>query len=120
MSLLEHSQEELRAAHILIGESLLSAAASRAYYALFYVAQALLFEEDLRFSSHGEVHGAFGKEFAKNGKMDPKFHRYLLDAYHQRQDADYEMNFHIASEDVLRAVQWGEEFLEAAKKYLKL
>lgn len=118
-SLLNRSSKELRAARLLIGEDLTPMAASRAYYALFYIAEALLFEEGLQFSSHGELQGAFGKEFAKTKRLDPKFHRYLLDAYDQRQDADYEVDSYPSQEEVKKIVEWGEEFLEAARKFLK-
>lgn len=116
--LLERSLQELRAARLLVEEDLTPMAASRAYYALFYIAEALLFEAGLQFSSHGELQSAFGKEFAKTGRLDPKFHRYLLDAYDQRQDADYEMSSHPGQEEVLKIIGWGEEFLEAARKLL--
>lgn len=56
-------------------------AAERAYYAMFYIAEALLAERDLEFSSHGAVHGAFGREFAKTRLLDPKFHGWLLRAF---------------------------------------
>lgn len=116
--LLDRASEELRAARLLVREDLTPMAASRAYYALFYTAEALLFEAGFQFSNHGELQSAFGREFAKTGKLDPKFHRYLLDAYDQRQDADYETSFYPSQEEVLKIIQWGKEFLDAAKKFL--
>jgi uncharacterized protein (UPF0332 family) len=58
-------------------------------HAMFYTAEALLANRDLTFSSHGSMHGAFGKEFAKTEELDPKFHRWLIDAFRQRQDLLY-------------------------------
>lgn len=116
--LLDRSSQELRAARLLVQEGLTPMAASRAYYALFYTAEALLFEEGLQFSSHGELQSAFGKEFSKTGRLDPKFHRYLLDAYDQRQDADYEASSDPSQEEIGKVIGWGDEFLEAAKKFL--
>jgi uncharacterized protein (UPF0332 family) len=55
-------------------------AAGHVYYAMFYTAEALLASRELTFSSHGAVHGAFGKEFVKSGELDAKFHRWLLAA----------------------------------------
>lgn len=116
--LLDRASQELRAARLLVQEDLTPMAASRAYYALFYTAEALLFEEGFQFSSHGELQSAFGKEFSKTGRLDPKFHRYLLDAYDQRQDADYETSSFPSQEEVRRIIGWGEEFLAAAKELL--
>jgi uncharacterized protein (UPF0332 family) len=40
-------------------------ATGRSYYTMFYVAEALLGENDLRFSKHGGVHGAVGEHYIK-------------------------------------------------------
>ena len=54
--------------------------AAQAYYTIFYLAQAMLLSKGLMFSSHSAVVAAYGKEFAKTHVLDPKFHRYLIDA----------------------------------------
>ena len=46
-------------------------AVGRAYYARFYIAEALLHEKGLDFNTHGQVIGAYGKEFAKTKELDP-------------------------------------------------
>lgn len=86
---LRKSSRAIEAARILERERLFDSAADRAYYAMFYAAEALLAEQDLEFSSHGAVHGAFGKEFAKSGALDPKYHQWLLGAFESRQSATY-------------------------------
>ena len=48
---------------------------------MFYVAEALLSEKGLEFSSHGQVIGAYGLHFAKTKELDPKFHRWLVDGF---------------------------------------
>ena len=55
------AQEAIEAAEILLRESKDSFAAGRAYYAMFYAAEALLFERGLEFGKHSAVHAAFGK-----------------------------------------------------------
>lgn len=50
--LLAKARASQRAAILLESESYLDFAASRAYYAMFYAAQALLLERGLSFSSH--------------------------------------------------------------------
>ena len=47
-------------------------AIARAYYAMFYVAEALLAERGLRFRKHAGVHGALGEHFVKSGLMDAR------------------------------------------------
>jgi len=94
-------------------------AADRAYYAMFYAADALLARRGLSFGSHGAVHGAIGKEFAKTGDLEPKFHRWLLDAYDQRQAATYGISRDIAMGRAEELVLQADEFLAAVRAYLE-
>ena len=77
-ALLEKAASSRRAAALLAGQDYLDFAASRAYYALFYVAEALLLAEGFSFSSHAAVIAGFGKTFARPQRLDPRFHRYLM------------------------------------------
>lgn len=77
-----NAEETLYAANVLIKENLLRDAVNRAYYAVFYMAEALLNEKDLRFKKHGSVHGSFSRYFVKTGVLRPNtinFSRSLLD-----------------------------------------
>jgi uncharacterized protein (UPF0332 family) len=95
-------------------------AAGHAYYAMFYTAEALLATRDLTFSSHGAVHGAFGKEFVKSGELDAKFHRWLLAAFRERQETTYEVDVQISAEHVETLIVRAEEFVTAARAHLGL
>ncbi len=117
--LLEIARENIRAACLLQRQSYLRIAAARAYYAMFYVAEALLFEEGLQFSKHGGVHAAFGERFAKTGRMDTKFHRYLLDAFEERQLSDYEPAEEVSDNAVSQLIKRAEEFVEAGERFLR-
>ena len=74
--LLEKADRAIRAAQTLLDSKDAEFAAGRAYYAMFYVAEALLFERGLQFGKHSAVHAAYGKEFSKAGLLDSKFHRW--------------------------------------------
>jgi uncharacterized protein (UPF0332 family) len=70
----EDIQNPLRKAHDsrevaidLQREGFFDFAVSRAYYAIFYAAEAILLLKGLSFSSHSAVAAAYGKEFAKLG-----------------------------------------------------
>jgi uncharacterized protein (UPF0332 family) len=93
-------------------------AADRAYYAMFYVAEALLSDRGLEFSSHGAVHGAFGKAFARTGALDPKFHRALLDAFRTRQMTIYDVTVTISPDAAEALIMKAEEFASAARDLL--
>ena len=82
--LLDKAGRAIEAAETLLEKGYPEFATGRAYYAMFYIAEALLNEKELRFSKHGGVHGAFGENFVKTGLFDAKYHRWLLDAFDRR------------------------------------
>jgi len=51
--LLDKARDSIEAADILLTNNKADIAAGRAYYAMFYIAEALLNEKDLKFAKHG-------------------------------------------------------------------
>jgi uncharacterized protein (UPF0332 family) len=119
-ALLEKAERAIHAADILLKDGEVDFAVGRAYYAMLYVAEALLLAKGLRFRKHGSVHAAFGEHFAKGGVLDPKFHRWLLDAYDQRILGDYGLDVSLTTEDGVRVSDQAREFLQAARTYLSV
>jgi uncharacterized protein (UPF0332 family) len=117
--LLERARQSQKAAAKLLRGGFPNFAASRAYYAMFYVAQALLLSKGLSFSSHSAVIAGFGKEFAKSNIMNPDFHRYLLEAQDRRNLGDYGMLGALTREEVQEVFDWSKRFIQAAEMYLK-
>ena len=116
--LLEKAARAIEAAKTLLKTGSADFAAGRAYYAMFYIAEALLLEKGLSYSKHSAVHASFGKIYAKEGIVDPKFHRWLLDAFDQRIIGDYGVEAVITQEDVQKMVERTSEFLTTAKSLL--
>jgi uncharacterized protein (UPF0332 family) len=116
--LLEKGERALHAAETLLGEGDAEFATGRAYYALLYTAQALLRQRGIQFRKHSAVHSAFGKHFAKTGLMDPKYHRWLLDAFDQRLRGDYDIDSSIDEKTAATIIQQAKDFLRAAKLIL--
>lgn len=85
---------------------------------MFYTAQALLLEKGLRFSKHTAVRSAFGQQFAKTSVLDPKFHRWLIDAFDERIRGDYATGKPLTAEDVEELMAQAREFLDAARNLL--
>jgi len=93
--------------------------AAQSYYTIFYLAQAMLQSKGLTFSSHSAVVAAYGKEFAKTGVLDPKFHRYIIDAQRRRQIGHYgDETEEVTEEQARETFQWAEEFKQAVEAYL--
>jgi len=117
--LLAKAQDAIEAAELLLRGGKNNFAAGRAYYAMFYVAEAVLFEKGLQFRKHGGVHAAFGEHFAKTGELDAKFHRYLLEAFESRLEADYGVDVALSTSAVEEIIQRAKEFLTAVERYLE-
>jgi uncharacterized protein (UPF0332 family) len=94
-------------------------AVSRAYYAAFYIAEALLLSKGETYKTHKGVIAAFGKTFVKTGEFPARFQKFLNDAFRVRMKADYETYFEITRDEVQDLVREAEAFLAAAEEYLK-
>ena len=117
--LLEKAKRSIHSAEKLIDIGDSEFAASRAYYAMFYIAEAMLNELNLRFRKHGGVHAAFGENFIKTGKFDQKYHRWLLDAFDKRITSDYGVELEIIGSDAKLMVDQAREFLNQAEHFLQ-
>jgi uncharacterized protein (UPF0332 family) len=94
-------------------------ATSRAYYAMFYAATALLLSQGISRSKHSGVHSAFGQYFVKPGLIEPQYSQMLVNAFRLRLDSDYEVSpslNKVLAEDNLRDA---EQFVERAETYLQ-
>ena len=76
--LLDKANDSHAAAKVLIDKGFVGFSAAQSYYTIFYLVEALLLSKGLRFSSHSALIASYGKEFAKTGVLDPKFHRYIV------------------------------------------
>ena len=118
-ALLQKARDSLRGPRLLAGDGLYDFAVSRAYYTMFYVAEALLLGQGLSFSTHAAVITAFGRRFANTGIVPVEFHRYLIDGQDMRAIGDYNTGpgptEAQASEQITRA----ERFLEVAERLME-
>ena len=117
--LLDKAGRAIEAAETLLEKGYPEFATGRAYYAMFYIAEALLNEKELRFSKHGGVHGAFGENFVKTGLFDAKYHRWLLDAFDRRIEGDYSDEVVVVDQDARELIEQAEEFLQETERFLR-
>ena len=117
-ALLTRARDSLSAARNLLRDGFSDFSASRAYYALFYIAEALLAHIGKSYSSHAAVIAALGREYAKSGKLEPIFHQRLISAQNFRNVGDYGVEAHVSKEQAETVCEWADEFIRAAEKYL--
>lgn len=117
--LLELARNSLDAAGLLEEAGHHGFAASRAYYAMFYVAEALLLDRGLSYSKHGAVVAAFGEHFVKTGVVASQFHRSLIRAMAVRHAGDYAGPGSVTTEEASAQIQRAQEFLGLGERLLE-
>lgn len=93
-------------------------AASRAYYAMFYLAQALLLWRGLSFSKHSAVIAAFGQHFVKTGMFKADHHDALRTAFDERNLSDYQYATPFPPEAAQRLIDRAEAFVGDVESFL--
>jgi len=116
---LDVSKDKLNSAEILFKYKKYDDAISRAYYAVFHCAQALLLSLGVKAESHSGVRQLFGFHFIKEGRFDKKFGRYLKNLKDERENGDYGIFSLIERKDAQKAIKETKEFIEATEMYLK-
>jgi uncharacterized protein (UPF0332 family) len=115
---LERADTNLRVARELLEKAYYDVSASRAYYAAFYAASALLLNEGIDTSKHSGVIALVHQHFVKNGKLSKEQGRNLNWLFELRSVGDYGVSLHVVLDDARRAVRIAEDFFEAVKNLL--
>ncbi|MBW4526695.1 MAG: HEPN domain-containing protein [Phormidium tanganyikae FI6-MK23] len=115
-ALITKAQRSLKVAKLLAQEENYDFSASRAYYAMFYVAQALLLGKQLTFSTHSGVINAFGLHFIKSQEISADYHRALIAAERVRLQGDYDAEDEVSAEMAQQQIEWAERFLTLQSK----
>jgi uncharacterized protein (UPF0332 family) len=112
---LQRAEASIRAAKELASKSYYDFVASRAYYAAFYAATALLLSKELEFSRHSGVIASIHQRFVKTGKLDKRHGKDLNWLFELRGVGDYGATIHVSQQDAVRAIEIAEDFLGATK-----
>ena len=116
--MLEKAEKSLDAAKTLLRDGFYGFALSRAYYTMFYCAEAILLTKGIRASKHSAVIALLGREFVKEGEVPHKFFTHIRTAFNLRQTADYSFAVEITEEEAHENIRRAEEFLNFTKEYL--
>lgn len=116
--LLDEARSSIAAAKLLLQNIYPGYAASRAYYAMFYIAQAFLEGDGLAFGKHSAVIAAFGQHFARAGRVPVQFHRYLIEAQAVRQSGDYGQPNVVTLQQAETQIVRAESFLKLAQQMI--
>lgn len=117
---IKKAEKKLEVAKKLLKSSDYEDAVSRAYYAVYHAAQALLLSEGEHAETHKGVITLFGLLFVKTGKFSKNLGKYLANLKDDRESGDYEVFSFIDEETAETAISEAKEFLKETKRYLKV
>jgi hypothetical protein len=113
-----NAEEKLKTALILLKNDRFDDVVSRAYYAVFHCAQALLASIGVKAETHTGVRSLFGFHFIKTKKMAKIYSRYLKNLKDDREVGDYGIYSLIDEADAKNAIIEAQEFLKETKRLL--
>lgn len=112
---IERAEQAVDAARKLASDGYYDFAASRAYYAVFYAASALLLKEGLEFRKHSGVIAAIHQRFIKTGRLEKEFGKNLNWLFELRNIGDYGVTVHVPKADVELAISAAASFFERVR-----
>lgn len=115
---LKKARQKLSSSSGLIKSKNYDDAVSRAYYAAFYAAQAMLLSKGLSSKTHQGLIQLFSVHFIKTEILDKKMGSILVGLKDDREKGDYEIYSTLNKEDASEALSHAKEFVEAVETYL--
>jgi len=92
--------------------------ANRAYYAVFYAANAILASRGLQRSKHAVVLSSFRDLYIKSGEIEAPYLRDYEEAMKRRHVSDYDLNPGINADFVRVGLEAAQRFLSRIERYL--
>ena len=92
--------------------------ANRAYYAVFYAANALLASRGLQRSKHEAVLSAFRDQFVKSGEIEAPYLRDYEEAMKRSHVSDYDLNSSVNADFVRVGLEAAQRFLSRIERHL--
>jgi uncharacterized protein (UPF0332 family) len=115
---LERGVGSLRSAEILLREGLYPDAVSRAYYAAFHYARALLLTLGEEPIAHAGVERLLHRDLVRGGSLDPDAARLFGRLQKNRLDADYTSEIVFTEQAAREEVEAAQRFIKAAVEHL--
>lgn len=117
-ALTEKGRRSLETARRLVRDGDYDFAASRAYYAMFYLAEALLLLRGFQADSHSGVLVLLRREFVQTGLLGAAHARALDEAREERNLGDYDYEERFTEARAKKAIHRAESFLGDAGRLL--
>ncbi len=116
--LINKSERGLKSAQSNCSEGDYDFSVSRAYYAMFYITEALLLTKQLSTSKHSGILALFFEHFIKPGIFDKELHKALHKAFDLRQQGDYWSDPQISKELAEQTLLSAKQYINILKKHI--
>ena len=116
---IERAKTSIQAAKDILEKGYFDIAASRAYYAAFYAASALLIKNGTDTNKHSGVIALIHQLFVKTGRLDKEHGKNLNWLFELRSIGDYGVLEHVSAGEASRSIKIAEDFLKAVLKILE-
>ena len=113
------AHEALAAADDNIRLAHYATAINRAYYAMFYAANALLATKGIQRAKHSSALAAFRQEFVKPGLIEAEYSDSYGDAMDARHEADYTIDVRLTRNSTQDYLEDAQRFVARVEHYLK-
>lgn len=118
--LIQKSHRFLTSAKLLLAEEDVESACSRAYYTMFYAAQALLLHKGVSPKTHKGVRTEFAKHYIHTNIFPVTMVKDFSFVADMRSAGDYEIYVTITSEEAKESIDSAINFLSSTEEYINL
>lgn len=116
---IERANDAIEEVKALVNVKKYSAAISRIYYGMFYIASALCLCDGFSTSKHGKLIGYFNKNYVKTRIIDRDLGRVFTKAFNLRIDGDYKDFVTFTREQVDDYYDKMKEFINEVEKIIQ-
>ena len=118
VALMKKAESKLEAARVLLNEGKLEDAVSRAYYAAYNAARAILLLLGEEASTHGGVAFKLWTRLVEPGLLEREYARILSRLREAREEGDYTLIFTLSREEVEELVRDAERFVARMRELM--
>ena len=115
---LEKSRDTYEEIEILRQAKKFNGAATRVYYAVFHVVNALFIHDGLRAVTHKGSHLQFSQYYVKTGKLPIEFGRFYNNLQTLREKSEYNCFYNVTEQDIIDSSAIAKQLIEAIEKLI--
>jgi len=115
---MDYARRALQSAKLLFDDADWVGVINRAYYAIFYSANAVLEMEGLERSKHSGVLALFRQKYVKTGQVEAEFSKIYGEAFESRNESDYQRLSFPSRTEAEKAIEGARRFVERIEKLL--